>query len=130
MSIEKIERELREALSGLTQLEMASRGMIPTSRAMVEAHEAYTKLCGDRENIRALLDELSRLREANRKLHRRVQQAEAANQSSEAILEGWCKFLRNRANRQFENTLFHIALGDIMNSRARIERRALSEREG
>lgn len=85
-------------------------------------------------DIRALLDELSRLREANRKLHRRAQFAEALNQSVEAHFQDWRKVLRNSEGRRHTEYLrFGIALDDIEKTRQKLRARldgAISEREG
>lgn len=103
---DKLIAELREALSGLTQLEMASRGMIPVSRAMVEAHEAYTKLCSDRDNIRSLLDRIASLENDIRigcaNIDKEIARANAAEgriASLEAALVPFAKYMDGGMDR-------------------------------
>ncbi|MBZ9759430.1 hypothetical protein LB553_00825 [Mesorhizobium sp. CA8] len=65
--IERIERGMREALESVGNLHWGTRGIFNLSSATTSAIDAFTDLCSP-ENISAILDELSRLREENRML--------------------------------------------------------------
>lgn len=75
---------------------------------------------------------VERLTEANSKLHRRAQMAEAVNQSVEGILAGWCEHARNYDWEKdgAKRLLFFWALDDITRARQKAQAkaaRALSE---
>jgi hypothetical protein len=95
MSIDRLIEDLRAGLEGLEGLDWELRGIVHLSSGMMAASDAFTEICSP-DNIRALLDALAasqeenrRLKETNRKLHRRVQIAEAMHQSVMSMSETW-----------------------------------------